>query len=88
MTNIVTGRQLRAARILAGLSQKQLAVEVGVHERSVRYWEAKENKSPTSSPFLLERAEEVWVVTECGYFRCRVPACDLLPELAAHRLFP
>jgi len=29
-SNIITGRQLRAARILAGLTQKQLAQEVGV----------------------------------------------------------
>jgi transcriptional regulator with XRE-family HTH domain len=33
MSNITTGRQLRAARILAGLTQKQLAQAVGVHER-------------------------------------------------------
>jgi len=39
MSNIVTGRQLRAARILAGLTQKQLAQAVGVHERAARYWE-------------------------------------------------
>jgi transcriptional regulator with XRE-family HTH domain len=31
MSNIVTGRQLRAARILAGLTQKQFAQAVGVH---------------------------------------------------------
>jgi transcriptional regulator with XRE-family HTH domain len=54
---IVNGRQLRAARILAGLSQKQLARMVGVHERSVRYWELKEDRAPTSTATFLETIE-------------------------------
>jgi DNA-binding XRE family transcriptional regulator len=33
MSSFITGRQLRAARILADLTQKQLAQAVGVHER-------------------------------------------------------
>ena len=49
MSNIIAGRQLRAARILAGLTQKQLAQAVGVNERAARYWELKENKLPTST---------------------------------------
>jgi transcriptional regulator with XRE-family HTH domain len=57
MSNIVTGRQLRAARILAGLTQKQLAQAVGVHERAVRYWELKEDQAPTSTLFLLREIE-------------------------------
>jgi transcriptional regulator with XRE-family HTH domain len=59
MSNIVTGRQLRAARILAGLTQKQLAQAVGVHERAARYWELKETKAPTSTPSSLEKIEAV-----------------------------
>jgi len=55
MSNIVTGRQLRAARILAGLTQKQLAQAVGVHERAARYWELKETKAPTSRRALSRR---------------------------------
>ena len=57
MSNIITGRQLRAARILAGLTQKQLAQAVGVHERAARYWELKEDKTPTSTPNSLEKIE-------------------------------
>ncbi len=57
MSNIVTGRQLRAARILAGLTQRQLAKAVGVNERAARYWELKEHKAPTSTPSSLERIE-------------------------------
>jgi transcriptional regulator with XRE-family HTH domain len=55
--SIVNGRQLRSARILAGLSQKQLARMVGVHERSVRYWELKEDRAPTSTIDFLEKIE-------------------------------
>jgi len=58
MSNIITGRQLRAARVLAGLTQK-LAKAVGVHERAARYWELKENKPPTSTLSLLEEIEVV-----------------------------
>ena len=57
MSNIVTGRQLRAARILAGLTQKQLAQAVGVCERAARYWELKQHKAPTSTLSSLEKIE-------------------------------
>ena len=56
MSNIVTWRQLRAVRILAGLPQKQLAKAVGVHERAARYWDLKEDKAPTSTPDTLALA--------------------------------
>jgi transcriptional regulator with XRE-family HTH domain len=57
MSNIVTGRQLRAGRILAGLTQRQLAQAVGVNERAARYWELKENKLPTLTVYHLEKIE-------------------------------
>jgi transcriptional regulator with XRE-family HTH domain len=59
MSSIVTGRQLRAARILAGLTQKELAKAVGVHERAARYWESKEDEVPTSTLSLLVKTESV-----------------------------
>jgi transcriptional regulator with XRE-family HTH domain len=59
MSNIITGRQLRAARILAGLTQRQLAQAVGVHERAARYWELKEKRAPTSTTSILEEIEAV-----------------------------
>lgn len=59
MSNIISGRQLRAARILAGLTQKQLAQAVGVHERAARYWESKGHKASTSTPSSLEKIEAV-----------------------------
>jgi transcriptional regulator with XRE-family HTH domain len=36
--NLVTGRQLRAARAFAGLTQQDLAGELGVNERVRAYW--------------------------------------------------
>ena len=36
-----SGRHLRAARVLAGLSRKQLAAIAGCHHNSIAYWEAK-----------------------------------------------
>jgi hypothetical protein len=49
MSNIVTGRQLRAARVLAGLSQRQLAQAVGVHERAAGFRTALGLLSPVST---------------------------------------
>lgn len=34
-----TGRQIKAARILAGLEQSQLARAAGLHRNAVSYWE-------------------------------------------------
>jgi transcriptional regulator with XRE-family HTH domain len=49
-TNLVTGRQLRAARVLAGLTQRTLGAALGVDERAVRFWERKHDRRPTSAP--------------------------------------
>ena len=48
--NLVTGLQLRAARTLAGMTQRDLAAALGVNERAVRFWERKRDRKPTSSP--------------------------------------
>lgn len=48
--NLVTGRQLRAARVLAGLTQKGLGEAIGVNERAVRFWERRHEKRPTGAP--------------------------------------
>jgi DNA-binding transcriptional regulator YiaG len=48
MPEIVSGRQLRAARVLAGLTQAQFAAKAGFHERACRYWESMGDKPPTS----------------------------------------
>ena len=48
--NLVTGQQLRAARVLAGLTQRGLGNALNVDERSVRFWERKKDRKPTSAP--------------------------------------
>jgi transcriptional regulator with XRE-family HTH domain len=48
--NLITGRQLRAARVLAGLTQRTLGAALGVDERAVRFWERKHDLKPTGSP--------------------------------------
>ena len=63
ISNLVTGRQLRAGRVLAGLTQQDLAGELGVNERAVRFWERKHDRRPTSSP-NLRRIEEA--LHRCG----------------------
>jgi hypothetical protein len=42
--NLITGRQLRAARALAGMTQRDLAGVLGVNERAVRFWERKHDR--------------------------------------------
>jgi transcriptional regulator with XRE-family HTH domain len=43
---IVTGRQLRAARVLAGLTQRGLGEVTGVDERQIRFWERRVFSKP------------------------------------------
>jgi transcriptional regulator with XRE-family HTH domain len=58
MSNIVSGRQIRAARMLAGLTQAELAREAGCHPRSVRYWESKDTDAPTNVASTLDSIEQ------------------------------
>jgi len=44
--NLVNCRQLRAARVLAGLTQRGLGAALGVDERQIRFWE---RRIPTNS---------------------------------------
>ena len=48
--NLVTGLQLRAARTLAGMTQRDLATMLGINERAVRFWEKKRDRRRTSAP--------------------------------------
>jgi DNA-binding transcriptional regulator YiaG len=58
MSGIVSGHQLRAARVLAGLTQAELARAAGCHSRSVRYWESKGNNLPTNVVSTLDSIEQ------------------------------
>jgi DNA-binding XRE family transcriptional regulator len=58
MSNLVSGRQIRAARMLAGLTQADLARAVGCHPRSVRFWENKGSNPPTNVASTLASIEQ------------------------------
>ena len=57
-SNLITGRQLRAARVLAGLTQRTLGAALGVDERQVRFWERRHHSKPSGARHhaLIERA--------------------------------
>jgi len=54
--NIVLGRQLSAAHVLAGLTQRRLSTETGFNPRACRYWERRGN---THTPLTLAAIEQV-----------------------------
>jgi transcriptional regulator with XRE-family HTH domain len=85
MSNIITGRHLRAARILAGLTQRQFAKACDVVERSVRYWELKEDRPPTSTSSVLEKIEAVLRDHDVIVFAKPTAGVRLASDVAAHR---
>ena len=58
MSNIASGRQIRAGRMLAGITQAELARATGCHPRSVRYWESKGGNPPTNVASTLHSIEQ------------------------------
>jgi len=50
-SDIITGRQLRAARALAGLTQRGLGVLIGVDERQIRFMERRRDTRPGGARF-------------------------------------
>jgi transcriptional regulator with XRE-family HTH domain len=54
MPNLVSTKQLKAARALAGLTQDQLGAAMGLNGRMVRFWE---RRIPTN-PRKLVRLEQ------------------------------
>ncbi len=59
--NVVSGRQIRAGRMLAGLTQAELARAAGYHPRSVRYWESKGSTLPTNVVSTLDSIEQAFI---------------------------
>lgn len=57
MPNIVSGRQLKAARTLAQMTQAALSVAAGFNLRACRYWEGRGEDLPTTTPATLEAIE-------------------------------
>jgi hypothetical protein len=56
--NIVSARQLRAARVMTGLTQRQLSIEAGFNPRAAKYWESQVDCLPTTIPENLAAIEE------------------------------
>jgi hypothetical protein len=53
--NLVSSRQLKAARALAGLSQAKLAKEAGFNPDASRYWESHGDGPPTTVQSTLDK---------------------------------
>jgi transcriptional regulator with XRE-family HTH domain len=87
MSNIVSGRQLRAARILAGLTQKQLAQAIGVNERAARYWELKGDRAQTSTPDSLAKIEAALREHGVIVFATPTAGARLATEITGERVF-
>ena len=45
--NLITGHQLRAARVLAGLTPRTLGAALGVDERQISFWERRHHSKPS-----------------------------------------
>ncbi len=77
-SNIVSGRQLRAARTLAGLTQSELSTEAGFNPRACRYWESRGDDLPTGVPQSLDSIEQVLLRHGVEIFRSPAPGCRLV----------
>ncbi len=58
VSNIVSARQLRAARVMAGLTQRQLSIGAGFNPRAAKYWESRDDQLPTCVPDTLAAIEQ------------------------------
>ena len=78
-TNISSGRQLKAARVLAGHTQESFAAICGYHVRSCIYWEAQPGL-PTTNLHTLKNIEDA--LRSCGVvvFSDPAPGVRLLSE--------
>ena len=59
MSNVVSGRQLRTARVFAGLTQAQFANALGIDERTLQSWESNDDALPTLRTVARETIEDV-----------------------------
>jgi hypothetical protein len=78
MSNIASGRQLKAARALAGLTQSKLSTEAGFNPRACRYWESRGAELPTCVPQSLASIEQVLLRHGVEVFAFPTPGCRLV----------
>jgi len=77
-SSIVSGLQLKAARVMAGLTQAQLSTEAGFSPRAARYWESRSDKPPTNVPSTLEAIEAVLRRYGVELFVSPTPGCRFI----------
>ena len=75
MSNVVSARQLRTARVFAGLTQAQFAKAVGIDEGSLRYCELNDDGLPALTAAVLEMIEDV--LLQNGVVLSSVPTTGL-----------
>ena len=80
---IISGLQLKTARVMAGLTQAQLSTEAGFNPRAARYWESRGNKPPTDVPSTLEAIEVVLRRYGVELFVSPTPGCRFISNLTA-----
>ncbi len=86
------GRTLKAARVLAGLTQRQLAAAARLHPNAVKYWERRPDRIAGQAVSRMIEALERYGV-HCGeeYGNSgsgAVLRCQFLEGLNRSQLFP
>lgn len=79
---MVNGQEIERARKLAGWSQKKLASEVGVSERTIGNWERGASSPGMKEPQLLELLGPYFAASAPGLDLADVSDLDLLAEVA------
>jgi transcriptional regulator with XRE-family HTH domain len=77
MPNIASGHQLRAARVLAGLTQAKLSTEAGFGIRAAKYWEGRRDNSPSCVHGTLDAIEAALLRHGVQVFCYPTPGCRL-----------
>jgi hypothetical protein len=74
---LVSARQLRAARVLAGLTQSQLSIEAGFNPRACKYWEGFGDAIPSTRPETIDVIEAALARHGVVLFADPSPGCRL-----------
>jgi hypothetical protein len=80
--DLVSSRQLKGARALAGLTQAKLATEAGFNHDACRYWEAHGDGYPTTVQSTLDRITATLERHGVIVFRDLTPGARLIQRYA------
>jgi len=83
--NLTSGRQLRAARNLAGLTQADLSLDAGFNRDACQYWERSADDYPSTVQTTLDRIEAALARHGVIPFTEPTPGCRLAPRKATAR---